>query len=144
MKTRTKYVFGMLTAAILVLTFSGCIANERTPFEQYLENPCNGEAVIISGDYLFNPTDNNGGHLTVQGTGVGNLGNEYVVNGEVNVISGMDTEMDVANLNIITKGNAPNFKVRARYHTVDGNVIIDYQEEICSGKLIPTPTPLPP
>lgn len=133
----------MLSAAILVLAFSGCIVeNERTPFEYNLVNPCNGEAVIISGDYLFNPTDNDGGHLTVHGTGVGDLGNEYVVNGEVNAIAGTDAEMGVENLNIITKGNTPNFKLRLRYHMVNGNVIIDYQEEICSGKqIMPTPTP---
>lgn len=144
MKHRTKYIFGILSIAILALSLTGCIENERTPFEEEFMNPCNGETVIISGDYLFNPADNDGGHFSVHGTGVGNMGNEYVVNGEINVNAGVDTEMDVANLNVITQGNAPNFKVRTRYHTVDGNVIIDYQEEICSGKQMPTPTPLPP
>lgn len=84
--------------------------------------------------YLFIPGDNDGGHLSLHGTGVGDMGNEYIVNGEINVNAGTDVEMDVANINIITQGNAPNFKIRARYHVVDGNVIIDYYGETCTGK----------
>ena len=149
MRTKTKNVLGMLSAAFLVLALSGCIGEEptgeRTFIVDNLTNPCNNEVVNISGTYNITGNENYI-YVKFHGTGVGNQTNKYVFNSAYNI----SADGGAIDIEVISKGKAPNFLVKIKIHNDENDdLIIDRAETVCTKPhvvvpIFPTSEPTPP
>ena len=143
MKTETKSILGMLSAAFLVLALSGCLGelptSDTTFIIEDLTNPCIEELVDISGTYHVTQ-DENQYYLQFHGTGEGDQGNKYVYNSGY-YGSAEEAEMTVE---VISKGKAPNFLIKIQAHPDEsGSVIIDRAEAVCTNPRVVIPMPIP-
>lgn len=134
---------------MLTLPVWAATINTTASFSYSVVNPCNGEQVSVSGKYHDvgkTTLDGRGGyhfvdHENSQGTGVGSLGNKYVLTGQRNLEANGKVGVEYSDgddFHLTSKGSAPNFLVHSTlYFTVnpDGTVTFrhDNFQAKCSG-----------
>ena len=122
------------------------VRNDRAPFTVEATNPCNGEALVLRGEFHLLITDQTSesgntvfhAHVNAEGRGVGSLGNEYVANGSANVLlhqkAGEPTAVGhaIAHLHVIGRGQVPDFfahvNVRFEFNPATGQVVVTREQ----------------
>lgn len=114
------------TIILLMMTVVNAII---VPFSNTVTNVCNGEVVIIEGRLNIVAKDQVFHINTVGVKGTGTLGNDYIVSQVVQFpiddSPGATTVTSQLTLNVVSKGNAPNFMVHNLIHvttTPDGDI----------------------
>ena len=138
-----------LALSLTLPALAAPVVNEDIPVSRTVFNPCNGEAVTISGTehlVIHETVDNNGGfhldtHANIHLTGSGNLGNNYVGNQEdhfeLNVTIGLEAPF-TQSIGEVSTGSAPNFLMHFTAHiTVNANgdetTFVDHFTSECRG-----------
>jgi hypothetical protein len=145
---RNGMFWGALGAFALVLSLvatgaaqadSPNCATVTVPVEFTVRNPCtvNGEVIALTGSETVTNCifqDASGSfHVSItdllSATGVGSLGNTYIVNQELsgNAIlnaQGNGEAYGIAQLYCVSKGTAPNFRVRVAFHETFSNFVV--------------------
>jgi hypothetical protein len=108
------------------------LVNQKSTFNTLIANPCNGEEIALHCDehFILRETGNGNGfhfgvHLNVHCTGIGDLGNEYVVNfrdnWSYNSLQNAFNDVEVVTQTAVGKGGAPNFLIKIKYQFVWSN-----------------------
>lgn len=144
MRTQIRHVLGMFSAVFLVLAFSGCMDVDMDPVNQTfaignLTNPCNNESVNLTGKYNQS-MDDMYYYLQLHGTGEGNQSNRYVFNSNFEILYGSIPE--TINVELISKGKAPNFLIKIQIHIEGDEMIVDRAEAVCTNPHIVEPIPI--
>lgn len=140
MKT-TLLMLGLIIALAGVPAFADQVVHTSTPMSFTILNPCNGEAVDISGSITFDVTmtvnaNTVHGHLHENAqdlTGTGETtGAKYQETGAVNsdsnfsATAGVPANADtLVHINLVGQGNVPNFNMDINEHitiNADGTV----------------------
>jgi hypothetical protein len=143
---RNGMFWGALGAFALVLSLvatgaaqadSPNCATVTVPVEFTVTNPCNGEVIALTGsetvtNCIFQDASG-GSHVSItdllRATGVGSLGNKYIVNGEgsgneILNAQGNGEAYGIAQVYCVSKGTAPNFRVRVAVHETFSNFVV--------------------